>query len=153
MGWKKKMIAFLCTRTGYRSCGHDPILSTQRIPRGRDPIFPTQRIGAAGIRFYLHKRDILKNFPAARASKARNSYKNQVYLLRMFFSVKKSYKRNAYILKKISRCAGVKGRKSQKKKAYILKHVSAARAQRLGNPRRKRRIRLKNSIDIFKIYM
>ena len=54
----------------------DPILSTQRIPRGRDPIFPTQRIGAAGIRFYLHKRDILKNFPAARASKARNSYKN-----------------------------------------------------------------------------
>ena len=55
---------------------HDPILSTQRIPRGRDPIFPTQRIGAAGIRFYLHKRDILKNFPAARASKARNSYKN-----------------------------------------------------------------------------
>ena len=27
-----------------RSCGTDPILSTQRIPRGRDLIFSTQRI-------------------------------------------------------------------------------------------------------------
>ena len=27
-----------------RSCGTDPILSTQRIPRGRDPILSTQRI-------------------------------------------------------------------------------------------------------------
>ena len=27
-----------------RTCGTDPILSTQRIPRGRDLILPTQRI-------------------------------------------------------------------------------------------------------------
>ena len=27
-----------------RSCGTDPILSTQRIPRGRDPILSTQRV-------------------------------------------------------------------------------------------------------------
>ena len=27
-----------------RSCGTDPILPTQRIPRGRDPILSTQRI-------------------------------------------------------------------------------------------------------------
>ena len=32
-----------------RSGGTDPILSTQRIPRGRDPILATQRIGAARI--------------------------------------------------------------------------------------------------------
>ena len=59
MGWKKKLYRS-GARKLLRSCAHDPILSTQRIPRGRDPIFPTQRIGAAGIRFYLHKRDILK---------------------------------------------------------------------------------------------
>ena len=36
----------------------DPILSTQRIPRGRDPILSTQRIGAARIRLYLHKPNV-----------------------------------------------------------------------------------------------
>ena len=31
-------------KKGRRSCGTDPILSTQRVPRGRDPILSTQRI-------------------------------------------------------------------------------------------------------------
>ena len=43
MGWKKKLLRSWARKLS-RSCAHDPILSTQRIPRGRDPIFPTQRI-------------------------------------------------------------------------------------------------------------
>ena len=36
-------------KKGSRSGGTDPILSTQRIPRGRDPILPTQRIGGGDL--------------------------------------------------------------------------------------------------------
>ena len=36
-------------RPGCRSGGTDPILSTQRIPRGRDLILPTQRIGGGDL--------------------------------------------------------------------------------------------------------
>ena len=32
-----------------RSCGTDPILSTQRTQRGRDPILSTQRIGGGDL--------------------------------------------------------------------------------------------------------
>ena len=32
-----------------RSCGTDPILSTQRFPRGRDPILSTQRIWGGDV--------------------------------------------------------------------------------------------------------
>ena len=37
------------TREIPRSGGTDPILSTQRIPRGRDLILPTQRIGGGDL--------------------------------------------------------------------------------------------------------
>ena len=33
-----------------RSCGTDPILSTQRFPRGRDPILSTQTLHESDVR-------------------------------------------------------------------------------------------------------
>ena len=51
-----------------RSGGTDPILSTQRIPRGRDPILSTQESARPGSDFiYSNLQNIIENFPAARA--------------------------------------------------------------------------------------
>ena len=45
IGREKKWSPILCMR----SCGTDPILSTQRFPRGRDPILSTQRIWGGDV--------------------------------------------------------------------------------------------------------
>ena len=42
IGWEQKALPIDFDR--FRSGGTDPILSTQRIPRGPDPILSTQRI-------------------------------------------------------------------------------------------------------------
>ncbi len=38
-----------CRGNYCRSGGTDPILSTQRMPRGRDPVLSTQRIGGGDL--------------------------------------------------------------------------------------------------------
>ena len=49
MAWQKKLLPNLTAKSYDRSCGTDPILSTQRFPRGRDPTLSTQRIGGGDL--------------------------------------------------------------------------------------------------------
>ena len=49
IGREKKLWPILWHDPAARSCGTDPILSTQRFPRGRDPILSTQRIWGGDV--------------------------------------------------------------------------------------------------------
>ena len=60
MGWKKKKDRDRGRDRCRRSGATDPILSTQRMPRGRDPVFIYTKNAARRYEFHPHKECLLR---------------------------------------------------------------------------------------------
>ena len=134
MGWEKIWYPAIVAGHYRRSGATDPILSAQRIPRGRDPVFIyTNFFGAFLVRNCWEKWLIYnvywKYFRAARA-----------YFLRWY----RSLQEKTLYIKTFYRCAGWKVQKFLKKKAYALKTNSRCAGWKVKTFCKRRLIHWKN---------